>query len=89
LTQTVIEQMRARLAVLSPLVLEIEDESARHAGHAGAMGGGGHFRMRIVAAGFAGKSTLERHRMVYDALGPLMRHEIHALSMRTQSPDEA
>lgn len=84
-----IEAMRERLAALAPSLLEIEDESHRHAGHEGAKGGGGHFRMHIVASGFAGKSTLERHRMVYDALGPLMRREIHALSMRAQAPDEA
>lgn len=84
-----IDEMRQRLSVLNPVDLEIEDESARHAGHEGARGGGGHFRMRIVTAAFAGKSTLERHRMVYDALGPLMRREIHALSVRAQTPDEA
>ena len=85
----VIEEMQRRLAVLSPAALEIEDESARHAGHEGAKSGGGHYRMRIVAPIFAGKYTLERHRMVYDALGGLMRREVHALTMRAQTPDEA
>ena len=75
------QQMRQRLAVLQPLSIDIEDESARHAGHAGAKGGGGHYRMRIVSAAFAGKTTVQRHRMVYDALGEMMRHEIHALSL--------
>jgi BolA protein len=81
--------MRQRLATLQPLSIDIEDESARHAGHAGAMGGGGHYRMRIVSAAFAGKSTVQRHRMVYDALGEMMRHEIHALSLRTLEPEES
>ena len=85
----VIDEMQQRLATLSPTSLEIEDESARHAGHEGAKGGGGHYRMRIVAAAFTGKSTLERHRMVYDALGEMMRREIHALTVRAQTPDES
>lgn len=80
--------MRERLGVLQPVSLDIEDESALHAGHAGARDGGGHFRLRIVAPGFAGKSTLERHRMVYDALGDLMRRDIHALSIAAFAPNE-
>lgn len=84
-----VEEMQHRLAALAPSVIEIEDESARHAGHEGAKGGGGHYRMRIVAAAFTGKSTLERHRMVYDALGEMMRREIHALTVRAQTPDES
>jgi BolA protein len=83
------QQMRQRLAVLQPASIDIEDESARHAGHEGAKGGGGHYRMRIVSAAFAGKSTVQRHRMVYDALGEMMRHEIHALSLRTLEPEES
>jgi BolA protein len=84
----VIDEMRLRLDALAPSILEIEDESHLHAGHEGAKGGGGHYRMHIVTAAFAGKSTLERHRMVYDALGPLMRREIHALSMHARAPGE-
>ncbi|MBL8470255.1 MAG: BolA family transcriptional regulator [Rhodocyclaceae bacterium] len=80
--------MQERLAVLAPLKLEIEDESARHAGHAGAAGGG-HYRITIVAPAFAGASRLARHRMVYDALLPLMQHGIHALAITALSPDEA
>lgn len=83
------QQMRQRLAVLQPLSIDIEDESARHAGHAGAKGGGGHYRMRLVSAAFAGKPTVQRHRMVYDALGEMMRHEIHALSLSTFEPAES
>jgi BolA family transcriptional regulator, general stress-responsive regulator len=85
----VVSLMRERLAPLQPVTIEIEDESARHAGHEGAKGGGGHYRMRIVAAAFTGKSMLERHRMVYDALGEMMRREIHALTVRAQTPDES
>lgn len=84
----VIEQ-RLR-AALAPLRLEVEDESAKHAGHAGAREGGGHYDVTIVAAQFAGKSLLQRHRLVYDALGEAMRKEdIHALSIHALAPDEA
>lgn len=82
-----IDLLRERLAVLAPLTLTIEDESHRHAGHAGARDGG-HFRLSIVAAAFAGKSTLARHRLVYDAAGDLMRGRIHALAIHAQAPEE-
>ncbi len=85
---SVIEAMRASLAALEPVVVEIIDDSAKHAGHAGARGGGGHFRLRIVSPRFAGCRTMERHRLVYDALGPLMKREIHALSIAATTPDE-
>jgi len=76
-------------AALQPLRLDIEDESHKHAGHAGAReSGGGHFNVTIVSAAFAGKGLLQRHRMVYDALGETMRREIHALSIRALTPDE-
>ena len=77
-----------KLAFLSPQRLEIIDDSAQHAGHAGARGGG-HYRLLIVSREFAGKTTLQRHRIVYDALGELMRSRIHALSIRSITPDEA
>lgn len=79
--------IRQGLAGLAPSRLEIEDESARHAGHAGAREGG-HYRLTIVADAFAGKSTMARHRMIYDALGELMRSHIHALSIQAKTPDE-
>lgn len=81
------ERMRERLAALAPSLVEIEDDSALHAGHAGARDGG-HYRLHIVAAAFAGKTTVARHRLVYDALGDLMRSGIHALAIRAQAPDE-
>ena len=85
---SVIDAMRASLAALEPTVIEIIDDSAKHAGHAGARSGGGHYRLRIVSPRFAGRRTMERHRMVYDALGPLMRREIHALSIDAKAPEE-
>lgn len=85
---SVIEAMRARLAALDPVSIEVIDDSAKHAGHAGAKGGGGHFRLTIVSPRFTGCRTMERHRLVYDALGPLMKREIHALSITARSPDE-
>ncbi|BBP04306.1 BolA family transcriptional regulator [Sulfuriferula plumbiphila] len=84
----VIELMRDRLALLQVEHLDIEDESAQHAGHAGARSGGGHYRLHIVSAAFKGKTTLARHRMVYDALGELMHHQIHALSITAHTPEE-
>ena len=85
-----IARMRELLeAALAPLELAIEDDSHRHAGHAGARGGQGHFRVDIVSAAFAGKLPLARHRMVYTALDELLQADIHALSIRARSPDEA
>lgn len=80
--------MRAGLAVLDPTQLEITDESHKHAGHAGARDGGGHYVLRIVSARFAGKSTVARHRMIYSALGDLMKREIHALTIQALAPNE-
>ena len=85
---SVVEAMRASLAALAPVIIEIDDDSAKHAGHAGARSGGGHFRLTIVSSRFAGCRTIERHRLVYDALGPLMKREIHALSIIARTPDE-
>ncbi len=85
---SVIDAMRAALTVLEPTAIEIIDDSAKHAGHAGAKSGGGHYRLSIVSPRFAGCRTMERHRLVYDALGPLMKREIHALSITAKSPDE-
>lgn len=81
-------KMRARLAALNPTVLEIIDESHKHAGHAGARDGGGHFVLNIVSARFSGNNTVARHRMIYSALGELMKREIHALTIQARAPDE-
>jgi BolA protein len=83
------QHMRERLAVLDASAIEIIDESHLHAGHAGAKGGGGHYRLHIVAPRFTGCTTMQRHRLVYDSLGSLMKQEIHALSIIAQTPDEA
>jgi BolA family transcriptional regulator, general stress-responsive regulator len=82
------EQLRAALErALAPQRLEIIDDSARHAGHAGARGGG-HFRVTLVADAFRGRSTLERHRLVYAAVAPLLQGAVHALNIIARSPDE-
>jgi BolA protein len=82
--------MRRRLSTLAPARLELADESAQHAGHSGAAPGGNtHWRLTIVSAAFAGKPTVARHRMVYQALGDLMQHPIHALAISAKTPGEA
>jgi BolA protein len=84
-----IAMIRERLtAALAPQRIDVQDDSADHAGHAGARSGGGHFQVTIVSAAFAGKSLVERHRMVYDALGAAMRDDIHALVIRAAAPGE-
>ena len=83
------DDIRARLAVLQPESLELEDESERHRGHAGYRPGGGtHWRLSIVARAFAGQSTVARHRLVYQALGRLMQDPIHALAIHARAPGE-
>lgn len=81
--------IRERLiAALAPTDLSVIDESHKHVGHAGARDGRGHFAATIVSAAFIGKSPLERHRLVYAALGDLMQTEIHALTMQAYAPAE-
>lgn len=72
-----------------PTKLQVKDQSHLHAGHAGAEDGRGHFAVTIVSDRFAGHSTIARHRMVYDALGDMMQTDIHALSIRALTEDEA
>lgn len=82
-------RMEARLRrALTPEQLEIHDESAAHAGHAGARSGGGHYALTIVARAFEGQAPLARHRLVYQALGDLMQRDIHALRIEALTPDE-
>jgi len=85
---TVADRIEESLATLAPESLEVVDESAAHAGHAGARSGGGHFRLVIVARAFEGKPAQLRHRMVYEALGPMMKNEIHALAIKAYAPGE-
>lgn len=80
--------LRQKLAPLAPSRIELIDDSALHAGHAGAKSGGGHYRLLIVSAAFAGESTVRRHRLVYDALGELMRQKIHALTIKALTAEE-
>jgi BolA protein len=84
----VVRAIRERLAALDATLVELADESALHAGHEGAKSGGGHYRLTIVSPRFRGATTVARHRLVYDALGPLMRREIHALAIRALAPEE-
>ena len=89
MTHPVETAIRSRLAVLSPLTLELRDESAQHAGHAGARpSGGSHWQLTIVSDAFRGKSAVARHRMVYEALGDLMRQDIHALKIEALAPGQ-
>ena len=76
------------LASLSPTVLNIQDESHKHAGHAGAQDGRGHFKLLIVSEQFTGLSMLKRHQLVYQALAELLKTDIHALSIQAKTPSE-
>lgn len=85
---TKVEELRLAIQrELAPQSLEIIDDSAKHAGHAGAREGG-HFRVALVAAAFKGRSQLERHRLVYAAVAPLMGQGVHALSIVARTPEE-
>lgn len=83
-----IETIKNRLAVLEPISLSIEDDSAAHAGHKGNMGGG-HFNLKITSSHFSEKSQIMRHRLIYQALGDLMPQQIHALSIIAISPNDS
>ena len=82
--------MRMRLAALEPLVLDLHDESGQHAGHAGSRPSGGtHWRLTIVSPAFRGLGVVARHRMVYEALGDLMKQDIHALNIAASAPEQS
>jgi len=87
--EATVERIRQRLQALQPQAVQIEDDSAKHAGHPGAASGGGHYRLRMVSHRFEGLSRLARHRLVYDSLGQMMQREVHALSMVLLTPSEA
>jgi len=81
--------IRERLHALDPVSLELVDESSQHHGHSGwREGGNTHWRLSIVSPRFAGRSTVARHRMIYEALGELMQHPIHALAITARAPGE-
>jgi BolA family transcriptional regulator, general stress-responsive regulator len=86
---TTAERIESRLRqALAPTHLDILDESGQHVGHAGTAAGGSHFSCVIVSEAFRGRSTLERHRAVYQALGDLLKREVHALALKTLDPTE-
>jgi BolA protein len=84
---SLIEEIKSRLQVLSPIRLEIQDDSALHAGHKG-NGGGGHFTLKIVSAEFNGKSQVARHRAIYELMKDLIPQKIHALSIHAIASNE-
>ncbi len=84
-----VERIEALLReAFAPSVLEVVDDSAAHRGHAGAASGAGHFDVRVVSPAFAGKTPIQRHRLVYQALAGMMHTEIHALSIKAYTPEE-
>jgi BolA protein len=90
MTQARVEAIRARIeAALSPLAIEVTDESNLHVGHEGARDGRGHFRVRVVSQRFVGLRPIERHRLVYAAVGALMLTDVHALAVTALTSEEA
>jgi len=84
---TLIEEITVRLQSLAPSTMNIDDESAMHAGHAGNKGGG-HFKLTMTSSHFCGKSQIMRHRLIYQILADLIPSKIHALSIHALAPDE-
>ena len=82
-----IDTIKSKLAVLEPISLEIEDDSAAHAGHKGNTGGG-HFNLKIASSHFSQKSQIMRHRLIYQALNDLIPQQIHAISIVAISPTD-
>ena len=89
-TGPVATEMLARLnSALSPMRIDLADDSEQHRGHGGYNPAGeSHISLRIESAAFSGKSRVERQRMIYAALGDLMRERVHALSIRATAPEE-
>jgi len=83
------DAIRTALAPLVPVSLEIRDDSAQHAGHAGARDGGGHYFVEIESEAFRGKTRVARHRQIYAAVEHLMGSTIHALAIEARAPGEA
>jgi BolA family transcriptional regulator, general stress-responsive regulator len=82
------ERILERLAALNPVSVDLRDESAQHAGHAGAASGGGHWQLTIISEAFRGRNAVARHRMIYEALGDLMKRDIHALKIEAFAPEQ-
>lgn len=84
-----VDIIKARLEKLNPVEMQVTDDSALHHGHAGAAeSGGGHYTLEIVSSEFESKSMVERHRMIYTALGEVMGSNIHALVIKAKTPGE-
>jgi len=83
-----ITMIKAALGSLQATVLTVEDQSVHHADHAGAQSGGGHFALTIVSDTFEGKTAVRRHQMIYEALGDLMKEDIHAISINAKTSNE-
>ena len=84
-----LDQIRDRInATFTPVECQLADESALHAGHAGAASGGGHYSVRIVSLQFEGQKLVTRHRLVYDSVNDMMHKEIHALAITALAPSE-
>lgn len=89
MTNNRLEQIRARIdATFSPLSCQLEDDSAAHAGHAGAASGAGHYSLKLVSALFEGKNRVQRHRLVYDCVLDMMDKDIHAIAIVALAPSE-
>lgn len=86
MTTEVIKQLLTN--AFKPNLLEILDNSSAHSGHAGARSGGGHYHVTIVSDAFEGKSLVQRHQLIYNALGDIMKQQIHALGINALSPSE-
>ena len=86
MSQQTIAQMLTLLTTLQPKHINVIDDSHKHAGHAGARSGGGHYHLEIASAMFIGKTTVTRHRMIYSALGDMMKRDIHALQITATAP---
>lgn len=84
----IVALIHQRLSVLAPEYIGLDDESAAHAGHVGAAGGGGHYALTVVSAQFSGLNPVARHRLVYSQLGDLIPQTIHALKLKACTPDE-
>jgi BolA protein len=80
--------LEQRLGAIEPELVQIYDESGEHVGHAGAAGGGGHYRLIVVSRRFTGLSPVARHRLVYAAVGDLMQQRVHALAITALTPEE-
>ena len=89
MSESRLARIQTRLeSAFNPAQVSVRDDSAQHAGHPGASSGAGHFAVRIESQAFAGRSTLQRHRMVYEVLAEMMPSDIHALIIEAISPDD-